>query len=236
MDYERYSLGTRFYDLFGVRLSHAALLIPIIAAAGLLIPLLVRPSGQRLTRPIEILCFLGVAVFLTFGWALWAIDYCDRMAEDRATPVMFGIIAAISIVVIFASAIPRWRKGECLTGYSLIPTIAMIVIQIAFFMFFCFVVTFVVLSIVISIDAPLAALYLPDWIGLIILAISDGSGDCLYLVPTTHLPCERPAQKAQGTIKKPKPPILWEIHYWDIYHAGAGTPQITPHRTARVQR
>lgn len=183
---EKYELGRWLQQAFGFGLGDLpAVAIPVFAAS-LALPLLawwfqhLRLISVGSQRIAEIAWLVLLAHVFAIGWGMWAIDYCERIVADRVTPFVYGIFAGIAIGVLSVSGIRRWQVKKCLAVKPLGLTLLVIVGHSALFFAYGVIVGIVGIGLTIG-DAPLAALFLPNWIGLLILLVAFA----LYMLSIT---------------------------------------------------
>jgi hypothetical protein len=114
----QHELGQWFYETTGLKLFQlSSIAIPAFAGT-LIIPLVawllkrrgyLSPVAQRL---IEIAWLVVSAQLAVVGWAIWAIDYLDRIPADPVTPFVWGFFVGIVVVVLGVSGIRQWRSSE----------------------------------------------------------------------------------------------------------------------------
>ena len=175
---EKHELGRWFHETFGFKLSYLPYAAIPVLAGSLVLPFLawwfqhLRLISAGAQRVAEIAWLVLLAQVFAIGWGMWAIDYCDRIDADRVTPFVYGIFAGIAIGVLSVLGIRQWRVKKCLAVKPLGLALLVIVGHSALFYTYLMVVCIAGLLLTIPRDAPLAALFLPNWIGQLFLLVA----------------------------------------------------------------
>jgi hypothetical protein len=96
---QRSELGEWFYETLGFRLSDLGWLAVPVFLASLAVPPLAwhlrrrRVIAAGLQRLVEVVWVAATTLAATTAWAIWAIDYCDRITSDRFTPFAYGFLS-----------------------------------------------------------------------------------------------------------------------------------------------
>ncbi len=208
---EKYELGRWFHQAFGFKLFYLPYAALPLLVGSLALPFLgwwfkrLRLISARAQRIAEIAWLVLLALVFAIGWGMWAIDYCDRISSDRVTPFAYGIFAGISIGVLSVFGIREWRIKKCLAGKPLGLTLLIIAGHSALFYVYLMVVGIIGLLLTIPRDAPLAALFLPDWIGQLFLLVAFGLYilSVVWVIPAAHrrwIEREGPASTSESAL------------------------------------
>ncbi|AMV30482.1 hypothetical protein VN12_00100 [Pirellula sp. SH-Sr6A] len=191
---EKFKLGRWFHEMVGVRLGDFQFVAIPILAGSVVVPLLawwlqrrhvISAGAQRMVEIVWLVLLILVSII---DWAMWAVDYCERIAEDLVTPFANGIFAGITISVLSISGIRQWRDNKCLAVKSLVTALILVATHCVMFYICTMAVGIVGVSLLIAGDSPLATFFLPDWFGQIVLLLAFA----LYLlivawaVPAIH--------------------------------------------------
>ena len=84
-------------------------------------------------RRIEMLWLIALTIVAFGTWVVWSIDYCDRIAADRTTPLLDGYMVGIILFSLWRFAFRQWRVGMCLACHSLFKSLLFAALQAALF-------------------------------------------------------------------------------------------------------
>lgn len=162
-----------FHEDFSFRHKDLPLVAIPILAGSLVLPLLAWWLKRRqfistgTQRIVEIAWLSLLTLVTSVGWGIWARDY-----GERSGAFVHGIAVGIAMVVLSVSGIGQWRLKKCLAVKSLLVALFRVVAHLCLFYACVVTVAIVGLFFVIPRDAPLAALFLPEWIGRLFLVLA----------------------------------------------------------------